>query len=454
MYNPLLLPELREMLSTDDAKGLTDVMTELHPATIADFSEGLSVEETWRLLDHASVDRQAEVLSFFPLPKQEELVNGVGRERMSKLLEAMSPDRRVDLLKRLENEVVESLLPLIAKAERQDIRTLLSYPEGSAGSVMTTEYASLPVGVSAGDAVSLIRQQAPSRETIYYIYVLDEARHLLGFVSLRDLILARPTVAIADVMQRDVISVRVDEDQEEAARTLAKYDFIAIPVVDDQNRLVGIITHDDVIDVMIEEATEDALQMGGVVPMAEDYLEAPFFTVWRKRAVWLSCLFVAELFTFTALAHFEDEIAAVLALSLFVPLCISTGGNSGSQAATLITRALALGQLTPGDWWRTLRHELLVGLALGSTLGAIGFVRASMTPSSVLGNADRWMLALVICQAVAAICLWGTLVGSMLPLLFKRLGLDPGYASSPFVATFVDVTGIVIYFSIARTYLL
>jgi magnesium transporter len=217
---------------------------------------------------------------------------------------------------------------------------------------------------------------------------------------------------------------------------------------------VGIITHDDVIDVMIEEATEDAQQMGGIVPMAENYLEAPFFTIWRKRAAWLSCLFIAELFTFTALAHFEDQIAAVLALSLFVPLCISTGGNSGSQAATLMTRALALGQITPSHWWRTLRHELLVGLALGVTLGVIGFLRASLTPASVLGNADRWMLALVIGQAVAAICVWGTLVGSMLPLLFRRLGFDPGYASSPFVATFVDVTGIVIYFTIAKTYLL
>jgi magnesium transporter len=284
--------------------------------------------------------------------------------------------------------------------------------------------------------------------------VLDEAHHLLGFVSLRDLILAKPTAKIADIMQRDVISVRADQDQEDAARALAKFDFLALPVVDDQNRLVGIITHDDVIDVMIEEATEDAQKMGGIVPMTEDYLEAPFFTVWRKRAAWLSCLFVAELFTFTALAHFEDQIAAVLALSLFVPLCISTGGNSGSQAATLITRAIALGHISLSDWWRALRHELLVGIALGLTLGVIGFVRAAMTPASVLGNADRWMLAIVIAQSVAVICLWGTLVGSMLPLVFKRLGFDPGYASSPFVATFVDVTGIVIYFSIAKVFLL
>ncbi|MEN6451557.1 MAG: magnesium transporter [Thermoguttaceae bacterium] len=454
MPNPLLLPELREMLETNDAESLKAVSAELHPATVADFSEGLSVEETWKLLDYAPVERQAEVFSFFPFDKQIEMVDGVGRGRMSKLLEAMSPDDRVDLLKRLDTGVAESLIPLVAKAERQDIRTLLSFPEGSAGSRMTTEYATLPENVAVGDAVTLIRQQAPSRETIYSIYVIDQAHHLLGFVSLRDVILAKPTARIADLMHRDVISVRADQDQEEAARTLAKYDFLALPVVNDQNQLVGIITHDDVIDVMIEEATEDAQQMGGVVPMVEDYMEAPFVTVWRKRAAWLSCLFVAELFTFTALAHFENEIAAILALSLFVPLCISTGGNSGSQAATLITRAIALGQVSVKDWFRVLRHELAVGVALGLTLGAIGFLRASLTPASVLGKADRWALALVIAQSVAAICLWGTLVGSLLPLIFKRLGFDPGYASSPFVATFVDVTGIVIYFSIAKAFLL
>jgi magnesium transporter len=454
MYNPLLLPELREMLETGDDDQLAAVATELHPVTVAEFTEGLSVEETWKLLDHALVERQAEIFSFYPFDKQEEMVDGIGRDRMSKLLEAMSPDDRVDLLKQLDTEVVESLIPLVAKAERQDIRTLLSFPEGSAGSVMTTEYATLPADVMVGDAVTMIRQQAPSRETIYAIYVLDEAHHLLGFVSLRDLILAKPTAKVADIMQRDVISVRADQDQEDAARALAKFDFLALPVVDDQNRLVGIITHDDVIDVMIEEATEDAQQMGGILPIAENYLEAPFLTVWRKRAVWLSCLFVAELFTFTALAYFENSIHAILALALFVPLCISTGGNSGSQAATLITRSIALGHISPGDWWRVLRHELLMGLVLGVTLGLIGFVRASMTPAAVLDNANRWMLALVIAQAVAIICLWGTLVGSMLPLVFKRLGFDPGYASSPFVATFVDVTGIVIYFSIAKVFLL
>lgn len=454
MLNPLLLPEIRTMLAQDDKQGLTEIVTELHAATVAEFGEGLTVEETWALLRHADVARQAEIFAFFPEEKQVELVDGVGRERMSRLLEAMSHDDRVDLLQLLDEEVVESLLPLVAKADREDIRRLLSYPEHSAGSVMTTDYATLPPDVSVQESINRLRQQASQKETIYYIYVVDADRHLIGFVSLRDLILAKPTSLVEDIMQEDVVSVRADQDQEDVARTLAKYDFLAMPVVDEQGRIIGIVTHDDVLDVLVDEATEDALHMAGVGAMEENYLDVPFTTVWRKRSMWLSCLFVAELFTFTALAQYEDAISSIIALSLFVPLCISTGGNSGSQAATLITRAMALGQITPGQWWRVLRHELLMGLALGLTLGVIGFVRASLTPASVIGDADRWTLAFVIGQSVASICLWGTLVGSMLPLVFRKLGIDPGYASSPFVATFVDVTGIVIYFTIAKTFLL
>jgi magnesium transporter len=319
---------------------------------------------------------------------------------------------------------------------------------------MTTEYASLPEDISVGEALARLRQQAPDTETIYYVYVLDGERRLTGFVSLRDLILAKPATTIRDLMQRDPVFVRVDDDREHVARELARYNFLAIPVVDEQNRLVGIVTHDDVIDVVIEEATEDALRMGAVGAMEASHLEAPFASVWRKRTAWLSCLFIAELMTFGAMAYFEDAIAAIVALSFFVPLCISTGGNSGSQAATLITRALALDQVRPSDWWQVVRHELMMGLALGATLGAIAFIQASLTPRSVVGDVNRWLLALVVSQSVTLICLWGTLVGSVLPLIFRRLGFDPGYASSPFVATLVDVTGIVIYFSIAKVYLL
>jgi magnesium transporter len=454
MPNLLVLPDLREMLAERDEAGLKEIVTELHPATIAEFSEGLSDEDTWQLLDHAPVPRQAEILSFYPPAKQIEMVTGAGRHRISKLLEAMPHDDRVDLVRRLDPEVVDDLLPLVAKADREDIRRLLSYPEDSAGAVMTTDYATLPADITVAQALDELRRQAPEKETIYYVYVVDPNRRLLGFISLRHLILAKPSAIVGNIMEQEVIAVRVDEDREEVARQLALYNFIAIPVIDDQHRLVGIVTHDDVIDVMVEEATEDVLHMGAVATLEENYIDAPFATIWRKRSVWLSCLFLFELLTFTALTRFQSVLDSVVVLAMFMPLCISTGGNSGSQAATLITRALALGQVSLSDWWRVLRHELLMGIALGATLGVIGFARAWLTPRSVLEGVDPWWLAVVVSQSVACICLWGTLIGAMLPLIFKRFGIDPGYASSPFVATFVDLTGIIIYFKFAQVYLL
>lgn len=453
MGNPLLLPDIRLMLVEDDRESIAALL-DFHPATAADFIEDLDAEETWQLLEYATPQQRAGLFAFLPVEKQIAMVHGAGKEHVARLLESMAHDDRVQLLRQLDEDLVDSLLPLVAQADREDIRKLLSYPEHSAGSIMTTEYASLSPNMTVAQAISSLRHQADHSETLYYLYVLDSDRHVLGFVSLHDLILAKPNTLIEELMVEHPVRVPVEMDQEEVAKILSRYDFLAVPVVDPENRLVGIVTHDDVMDVLEEEHTEDAQRMASIVPFDEHYLDAPFITVWRKRSVWLSCLFLAELFTFSALAHYEDAIASIIALSLFVPLCISTGGNSGSQAATLITRAMALGQVSPSHWWRVFRHELVMGTALGLTLGGIGFLRASMTPASILGNADRWTLAWVIGQAVFGICLWGTVVGSMLPLIFKRLGVDPGYASSPFVATFVDVTGIIIYFSIASAYLL
>ncbi|HQI27325.1 MAG TPA: magnesium transporter [Sedimentisphaerales bacterium] len=454
MHEVIASGQLRAMLMEQDRDELSSLLDRLRPVTTAGLCGELTADETWRLLDFTPLERQAEVFSLLSATKQVEMVGDVGRDRMSRLLEAMPHDDRVDLLKRLDPLVVENLLPLVPLTDRQDIRNLLQYPEHSAGALMTTDYVSVQAELTVAESMAFLRQQARSRETIYYIYVVDDEHHLVGIASLRDLILADPDALIGDIMDREVISVSACQDQEHVALQMAKFDFLAIPVVDGEMRLVGIVTHDDVIDVVVEEATEDALRMGSVGAMAESYLAAPFTTVWRKRAAWLACLFAAELLTFSALAHFQEAIAAVVVLSLFVPLCISTGGNSGSQAATLVTRALALGEIGVADWWRILRREVVMGLALGVTLGAIGFIRAAATPHTVLGNVHRWTLALVIAQAVAAICLWGTLVGAILPLVFKRAGIDPAYASSPFVATLVDVTGIVIYFSIASAYLL
>lgn len=531
MADFLFGPEVRLLLQENDDEGMKTFCETLHPATVADALAGeFDAAEVWRFLGHTNIRNQAAIFEYFPIEWQVQMVEGTGRPNMAKLIEQMSHDDRADLLRRLAPRVREQLLRLVDEANRRDIAQLFKYAENTAGAFMTTDYAWLPATITAGEALDRLRLQAPDRETIYYIYILDEDRHLLGVLSLRNLILAPRHVLIRDLMETDTVFVRVNDDREHVAQEIARYDLLAIPVVDDERKLIGIVTHDDIIDVVVKEATEDVHRLGGVVPIEMNYLEAPFTTVWRKRAFWLACLFIAELFTFTALSFFEDAIAEVVVLSLFVPLCISTGGNSGSQAATLITRAMALGQVSVSTWFRVLRHELLMGLALGLALGSIGFVRGLLTPEDVRKNptmrreafqvrvpkdkplkqegktiylpagtpqtireqhgaelnwpdeeqvtiddtsdpgyliysfpsktvlrheaVSRWRLALVISQAVAAICLWGTLIGSMLPILFRRYGVDPGLASSPFVATAVDVTGIVIYFSIASAWLL
>jgi magnesium transporter len=458
MTNTLYLPELREMLAENNDAELREFCTALHPARTAEFMEGLTADEAWAVLQHADPETRAHIFGYFDRDKQVEIIESSDRAEIGQLIAELPADDRVDILKAVKPEVVEQLLPFVPALDRRDILRLRSYPEGTAGAMMTTQFARLPEGLTVKQALDEVAKQSEELEleTIYYIYIVDAEDCLRGLVSARSLVsaLGKPNLRIDDLMDHELVTVNVNDDQELVAQRVAQFDLHAIPVVDEQYHIVGIITHDDVIDVVRQEATEDVHRLGAVDPLIEDYLEADFTTIWRKRAVWLSCLFVAELFTFSALAHFEKAIEAVLALSLFVPLCISTGGNSGSQAATLITRAMALGQVTLADWWRVLRHELLMGLALGLTLGVIGFGRALVTPASVLGGVDPWKLAMVISEAVALICLWGTLVGSMLPLIFKRLGFDPGYASSPFVATFVDVTGIVIYFSIAQVWLL
>jgi magnesium transporter len=544
MSHPLFTPEARLLLEKDDLAAMEVFCETLHPATVAESltDDAISVEDVWRFLNTATITHQAAIFVYFPLEEQVKLVEGTGRPHMARLIEQMSHDDRVDLLRRLEPKVAESLLRLVDEADRRDIATLVKYPENTAGALMTTDYAWLPANTTVDQALDRLRLQAPDSETIYYVYVVDEQRRLLGVVSLRELILAPRKAAVNELMDTHPVTVKVSDDREVVAQEITRLDLLAIPVLDAENRLVGIVTYDDVMDVVVSEATEDVHRMGAVAPLEESYLDTSFVKLWWKRARWLAVLFVAELFTFTALSSYEDAIAAVVVLSLFVPLCISTGGNSGSQAATLITRALALGQVTGKDWSRVLRHEIVMGLILGITLGFIGFGRAWITPVSVRSSApsrpepfqvrvpkghplqteeqeegfwwwkkkvtiahvpagleqnmidahetkvalpendglvteidpnnpsfqivhfppkckvyhppvDSYRLSLIVASAVASICLWGTLVGSMLPLFFKRIGIDPGYASSPFVATFVDVTGIIIYFSIARSLL-
>jgi len=279
-------------------------------------------------------------------------------------------------------------------------------------------------------------------------------------VSLRDLILSPRHTKVNELMETDLVTLKVTDHRERAAELLARYDFLAMPVVDDHGRLVGIVTHDDVIDVVVQEATEDLQRQGGVGLMPDNYLEVGFFTIWRKRTMWLAFLFLTGLLTFSAMAMYETELKALDVLIFFIPVCIATGGNSGTQAATLITRALGLGQITVDEWWRVLRHELLIGVAMGLTLGILAIFRSMLVPDHMLqfhsdgSYLSRWTFGLVMAQVVAAICILGTIIGAMLPMVFSKIGIDPALASSPFVTTFVDVTGILVYFTIVKFYLL
>ena len=437
--NPIRIPELRVMLAEGDTAGLREVAEELHPATVAEFSEGLDDAEIWRLLDAVPVERQSEIFPYYPMPRQVELFKAADRPHLGPLLESMASDNRDDLLRELDPGFVEEILPLVAKAERHDIRMLLSCPEGSAGSMMTTEYASLPAEITAGEAISRLRSQAPNSESIYYIYVLDPERRLLGFVSLRDLILARPTALVSELMQKDVIGVRVEEPREHVVEKLARFDFIAIPVIDDRGRLVGIITHDDVLDAVRQDATDDAQRIAAIAPLGEGYLEAALISMTWKRGIWLAILFATAAITAMVLARWKSPHAWLVA---FIPLVIASGGNSGNQSATLVITALSTGDCRLSDWKRILRREFVVGLLLGMLLSVPGYLLG-------LAYAPSPLHALVIPATILSVVMVGSLVGSVLPLVFRSIGLDPALMSNPFVSAIVDVVGILLYMGMA-----
>lgn len=443
MFNSLLLPDLRQMLEENDTQGLREFCEFLHPAAVAEVLQGQPTTDVWKVLSHCGLVRQVEIFEHLSLALQVELTDLIGRERLSKIIEEMSSDDRADLLNRLEPNQVEGLLPLMAQAERADIRKLLSYPESSAGAIMTTEYASLPENISVREAIERLRQQAPNSETIYYVFILDSDRHLRGLTTLRTLILSRPDAKLGDIMNRDPIAVRVDDDQEVVAQELARYDFIAIPVVDHQNRLVGIVTHDDVLDIVQEEAEEDVLRAGAVSPFEDGYLETPLRTIAWKRGVWLVFLSLMALVTAAIMKRFEYVAEAYVWLAMFLPLVLASGGNTGSQSATLVIRLMALGRPDRGEKARLTWREVVVGMMLGGFLAAIDFVFVRFW----FGR--TWKESFVVAATVGGVVLLGSLWGTLLPLIFRKLGMDPALMSNPLIAAFMDMMGVLLYYSIA-----
>ena len=446
MRHPLLVPDLRELIRDGEAAVLRDFFAEHHPRRLAEIIEDLETDDGDALFRILPPRDRADVFSYLDESRQLRLVQAMPPKETAELLHLMSHDERADLVNRLGEEVVDPVLPFLAQAEREDIRRLASYEPGTAGAVMTTDYVTLPPHITVREALELIRHEAPDRETIYYCYVVDHTRRLIGFVSLKKLILSRRSAVIEEIMQHDVIFGRVNEDQEAVARQIDKYDLIAIPVVDASDMLVGIITHDDAMDILRQEQTEDMLAFGGVsrdaVANEETYWQGKLVEGVRRRIGWLLFLFLAGTLTKYVSHYFKGVQVAIPDLVDFIPLMIGTGGNAGSQTVGTIIRGVALGEIQGSQTFRVLAREWLTGLLLGIVLGGLGFLYTWFLHGSPA-------FAAVIGLAILFICMWANSVGAIVPLMAKRFGIDPAVVSAPLISTLVDATGLVIFYTVA-----
>ncbi|WP_415063205.1 magnesium transporter [Bdellovibrio sp.] len=420
----------------------------------------LNLSETWSALSPA--ERREKFLEL-PRTEAEELFLSLKTHDQAELIaeaaplekrswiRLLAPDDVADLIQEMGLDSKEDILSLLDPQTRREVTALLAYAEDAAGGLMSSRFVRLRPDMSVDEAISYIRIQAKTHvETIYYAYVLDSDQKLLGVVSFRELFSAAPGKKIDEIMHTDVLKVPVEMDQEQIGRIFAQQDLMAVPVVDEHGIMKGIVTFDDVATAIQEEATEDIHKIGAVETLDAPYLKISMLEMLKKRGGWLLILFLGEMFTATAMAFFEDELSKAVVLSMFIPLIISSGGNSGSQASTLIIRAIALREVRLRDWWRVLGREVVTGVCLGLLLGMIGFIRIMVWPNRETLYTTHYMLvAATVCVSVLGVVLWGTISGSMLPFILKRVGFDPASASAPAVATIVDVTGLVIYFTVA-----
>ncbi|MFZ6024637.1 MAG: magnesium transporter [Bacteroidota bacterium] len=430
--------EIREFL---DHQNISDV-AEL----INDFPEYEA-----QIIANMAIHRAASVFKILDIAQQKDIVKELPSAKTAELLNELPADDRTDFLEELPKAAIRDLIKLLDPEERKITLAMLGYPEDSVGRLMTPDYVYVYAYNKVSEVFTTIRKFGKNSETIDVIYVIDEHGALIDDIRIRDVILAAPDKRLDEVIDGRVVSLNVNDDQEHANQVFKMNNRVALPVVDDHNILLGIVTIDDMLWVANEEFSEDMQKIGGTEALNEPYLDIPLFKLFRKRVGWLIVLFLGEMLTATAMGYFEDEIAKAVVLALFVPLIISSGGNSGSQASTLIIQAMAVGEITIGDWWRVLRREILSGLLLGTVLGIIGFIRVSLWHSffpEIYG--EHWlMIAFTVGFSLIGVVLWGTLSGSMLPIFLKKLGADPAVSSAPFVATLVDVTGLIIYFSFA-----
>ncbi|MEY2490872.1 MAG: magnesium transporter [Verrucomicrobiota bacterium] len=450
MVGKILQPEIRSLIDSRDFGALREIFREWAPADVAEVILDMPEDEQviiFRLLPNALA---ADVFEYLDVEAQQQLLRAMAHEQVVAILNEMSPDDRTARLEEMPSAAARQLIKLLSPEERRIAQALLGYPEDSIGRLMTPDFIAVHDDWTVQEVLDHVREFGHDSETLNVIYVVDERGKLIDDLRMREFLLRPLEAKVSDFRDRVFVALKVNDSQEEALNSFRKYDRVALPVVDSNGVLVGIVTSDDMLDIAEEEATEDIQKFGGMEALDEPYMRISLLRMVRKRAGWLVILFLGEMLTASAMGYYAGEIAKAVVLALFLPLIISSGGNSGSQASTLIIRAMALGEVTLRDWFRVMRKEIMAGLMLGCVLGVIGFMRVAIWSqfSNIYG--PHWpLVAMTVGFALIGVVLWGSISGSMLPFILRRVGADPATSSAPFVATLVDVTGLIIYFSIA-----
>lgn len=454
MLSRLLKPEITDLIEERQLSTLKEILADWTPADIAELMSELSESDQVIIFRLLHPELATDTFEYMDIDTQMNLLKAMGKEEVASILNEMSPDDRTALLEELPSAAAKQLITLLSPEERKTAVTLLGYPENSVGRLMTPDYIAVKPDWDMNKVLSYIRENGKDSETLNVIYVLGEKGKLIDDIRIRYVLLAQPDQKVSELMDENFIALQVTDDQEQAVEIFKRYDRTVLPVVDASGALIGIVTIDDVLDIAEEEATEDIHKLAAVAALEEPYSTIPVLKMVKKRAFWLTILFVSQVLTAVAMGFFKDELDKAVVLSIFIPLVISSGGNSGSQAATLVIRAMAIGEVALSDWWLIMRREILSGLLLGCILGVIGFFQVVVLSNFINSIQEYWFLiGLTVAFSLVVIVLWGSLSGSMLPIILKKLGLDPATSSAPLVATMVDVTGLVIYFSVAIIFL-
>jgi magnesium transporter len=452
----LLAPEIRSLIDARNFSGLREIFREWPPADVAEVILDVPEDEQVIIFRVLPAALAADVFEYIGVDEQQNLLRAMAHEQVVAILNEMSPDDRTALLEEMPSAAARQLIRLLTPDERRVATALLGYPEHSVGRLMTPDFIAVKEDWTVQQVLDYVREFGRDSETLNFVYVVDDRGKLIDDVRMREFLLRPLTTKVSQIRDQTFAALNVTDSQQDALNVFRKYDRAALPVVDSTGVLVGIVTADDMLDVAEKEATEDIQKFGGMEALEEPYMRIPLWRMVRKRAGWLVILFLGEMLTATAMANYQEELAKALVLALFLPLIISSGGNSGSQASTLMIRAMALGEVTLRDWWRVMGREVQAGLWLGAILGTIGIIRVGAW--AIIGEqyfhsqpyGAHWpLVALTVGIALVGVVLWGTFSGSMLPFLLRRVGADPATSSAPFVATLVDVTGLIIYFSIA-----